>query len=104
MSKVLLALAALAGALVVAGPLPAAQDNAYTVNPLVSDQFPLVGLADPTLVNAWGLTAGLRPTGSTPWWVSDNGANASTLYTGGGVKVPLTVGVAGNPTGVAFNG
>jgi uncharacterized protein (TIGR03118 family) len=70
----------------------------------VSDQFPLVGPADPTLVNAWGLTAGLRPTGSTPWWVSDNGANASTLYSGAGVKQALTVGVPGSPTGVTFNG
>jgi uncharacterized protein (TIGR03118 family) len=104
MSKLLLALASVAGALVVAGPLPAAQDNVYTVDPLVSDQFPLVGPADSTLVNAWGLTAGLRPTGSTPWWVSDNGANAATLYTGAGAKVPLTVAVSGGPTGVVFNG
>jgi uncharacterized protein (TIGR03118 family) len=105
MSKtLLLALAAVAGALIVAAPLSAAADNVYTVNPLVSDQFPLVGPADGTLVNAWGLTAGLRPTGSTPWWVSDNGANASTLYNGAGIKQGLTVGVAGGPTGVAFNG
>ena len=89
MSKLLLAFAAVAGALVVAGPLPAAQDNSYSINPLVSDQFPLVGPADGTLVNAWGLVAGLRPTGSTPWWVSDNGTNASTLYTGAGSKANL---------------
>ena len=35
---------------------------------------------DGNLVNAWGLTAG--PT--TPWWVSDNGTDKSTLYNGDG--------------------
>src|SRR5206468_947791 len=29
--------------------------------------------------------------------------NASTLYTGDGVKLGLTVAVAGNPTGIVFN-
>jgi uncharacterized protein (TIGR03118 family) len=103
MSKLLPALAALAGALLVAAPLSAAEENTYTVNPLVSDQFSLVGPPDGTLVNAWGLAAGLRPAGPTPWWVSDNGADASTLYTGAGVKVALTVAVGGGPTGVVFN-
>jgi uncharacterized protein (TIGR03118 family) len=105
MRKTMLALAAVAGALVVAGSPPAAEDNVYTASPLVSDQFAIgAHPADGMLVNAWGLTAGLRATGSTPWWVSDNGANVSTLYTGTGSKVPLTVGVAGGPTGVVFNG
>jgi uncharacterized protein (TIGR03118 family) len=101
MSKALLALAALAGALVVAGPLAAAKDGGYTVNPLVSDQFAIgSNPADGSLVNAWGLTAG--PT--TPWWVADNGPSLSTLYTGTGSKVALTVSVPGGPTGVVFNG
>src|SRR5919204_4905288 len=105
MSKALLAAATLVAALAVAAPLPAAEDNVYTASPLVSDQFAIgANPADPTLVNAWGLAAGLRPTGSTPWWVADNGTDASTLYTGTGAKVPLTVGVEGGPTGIAFNG
>src|SRR5207247_6647463 len=90
----------LAAALAVAAPLGAACPNAYTVKVLVSDT-PMPGaLTDPDLVNAWGLTAG--PT--TPWWVSDNGTDKSTLYTGAGGKVPLTVGVDGGPTGDVFNG
>jgi len=105
MSKALVVAAVVVAAIAAAAPLPAANDDVYTASPLVSDQFAIgANPADGTLVNAWGLTAGLRATGSTPWWVSDNGADASTLYTGTGSKVPLTVGVAGGPTGVAFNG
>ena len=55
---------------------------------------------DPALVNGWGLSAG--PT--TPWWVSDNGTNNSTLYNGSGAKQALTVSVPGAPTGTVFNG
>ncbi len=55
---------------------------------------------DPSLVNAWGLTA----SSSSPWWVADNGTDVSTLYNGNtGAKVPLTVMVAGGPTGTVFN-
>ena len=65
-----------------------------------SDQTLVTNTTDPTLVNGWGLSAG--PT--TPWWVSDNGTNKSTLYNGTGVKTPLTVAVPGGPTGTVFNG
>jgi uncharacterized protein (TIGR03118 family) len=51
-------------------------------------------------VNGWGLSAG--PT--TPWWVSNNGTNTSTLYDGTGAKQALTVAVPGGPTGTVFNG
>src|SRR6478609_7775722 len=99
-----LALAAAAAVLMAAVPLQAAESNAYTVTPLVSDQATLAGPPDTTLVNAWGLVAGLTANGSTPWWVVDNGTNASTLYTNTGAKQALTVGVAGGPTGIVFNG
>jgi uncharacterized protein (TIGR03118 family) len=66
----------------------------YAVHQLVTDT------ADTSLVNGWGLSAG--PT--TPWWTSNNGTNTSTLYSGTGSKVPLTVAVAGGPTGTVFNG
>jgi uncharacterized protein (TIGR03118 family) len=69
-------------------------DDVFTVHNLVSDT------ADATLVNGWGLSAG--PT--TPWWVSDNGKNATTLYSGTGAKQALTVAVPGAPTGTVFNG
>jgi len=67
---------------------------------------------DANLRNAWGLSRGTP----TPWWISDNGAGVSTLYSGAGVPqpstppaVPLIVtipGLNGNqsaPTGTVFN-
>ena len=76
----------------------------YTVTPLVSDIPGAAALTDPNLVNGWGLAR--SPT--SPWWVADNGPDPSsskaTLYTGAGVKVPLTVNVLGGPTGAVFAG
>jgi uncharacterized protein (TIGR03118 family) len=75
--------------------------NAYSVQALVSDSSTTPAAStDTSLVNGWGLSAG--PT--TPWWVSDNGTNESTLYSGSGAKVPLTVSVPGGPSGTVFNG
>ena len=97
---------AIAGAVVVVGGLAAGaeareQANPYTVHPLVSDDPSVPApVTDTNLVNAWGLSAG--PT--TPWWSSNNGTNTSTLYSGTGAKVALTVAVAGGPTGTVFNG
>ena len=98
--KALLVLALLAlGAMVIAAPLSAAKPTGFTVNPLVSDQPGVAPVTDPDLVNAWGLTS--SPT--SPWWVSDNGTDKSTLYNGGGTKQGLVVSVAGGPTGTVFN-
>jgi uncharacterized protein (TIGR03118 family) len=72
----------------------AAATNSYSPQTLVTNT------SDASLVNGWGLSAG--PT--TPWWVSDNGTNASTLYQGTGTKAALTVSVPGGPTGTVFNG
>jgi uncharacterized protein (TIGR03118 family) len=97
------AFAILVVALFAAAPLGAAEDNSYTVTPLVSDQPGVAPVLDPDLVNAWGLTA----SSTSPWWVADNGTSKSTLYNGiTGAKVPLTVtvGVDSGPTGVVFNG
>ncbi|HSC49510.1 MAG TPA: TIGR03118 family protein [Gaiellaceae bacterium] len=97
--RALLALAATIGAaLIVAAPL-GAKPTAYTVVPLVSDQPGVAAHTDPNLVNAWGLTSG--PT--TPWWVSDNGMDLSTLYRADGSPQALVVGVASAPTGAVFN-
>lgn len=81
---------------------------------LVSD---LPGVApanpvDPFLLNPWGLSYG--PT--SPFWVSDNNAGVTTLYTGTGFKIPLTMNPSqgvniplpdgtpgGTPTGTVFN-
>jgi uncharacterized protein (TIGR03118 family) len=101
--RALLVTALVVGAAVVAAsPLTAAERNSYTVTPLVSDQPGVAANTDPNLVNAWGLTS--SPT--SPWWVSDNGTDKSTLYRGsdgapqGG---PLVVDVGGGPTGTVFN-
>ena len=90
-----------ATAFVLASPLGAAERNAYVVTNLVSNSASVPAAAhDPSLVNAWGLTA----SSTSPWWVADNGADVSTLYNGNtGAKVALTVAVEGGPTGTVFN-
>ena len=99
--RALLALALMLGvAVVAASPLRAAERNTYRVIPLVSDQPGVAPNTDPNLVNAWGLTSG--PT--TPWWVSDNGSDKSTLYRGSdGQPRALVVNVRNAPTGTVFN-
>ena len=77
----------------------------YKQHNLVSDQAGKADVRDPDLVNAWGLSFGP----STPAWVSDNGTNVSTLYSGDVngtpvTKVPFTVSIPGGaPTGTVFN-
>jgi uncharacterized protein (TIGR03118 family) len=73
---------------------------AYNVYPLVSDGSSTTApLADPALVNGWGLSA----TATSPWWVSDNKTNLSTLYSGVGSRSALVVTVPGGPTGTVAN-
>lgn len=72
----------------------------FTIKNLVSDTGAGGTIKDPNLVNAWGMS---RSSGS-PWWVSDNGTNLSTLYLGDGTIAPLVVSVPGGPTGTVFNG
>jgi len=104
---------ALAG--VAAGPAAAAAghtgpghhrfDDGYAQINLVSDLPGVAQLQDPNLVNAWGLSS--SPT--SPLWVSDNGGDKTTLYTGGvsgkpASIVPLVVSIPGGaPTGQVFN-
>lgn len=65
--------------------------DAYTVKVLAQGPAP-----DPDLVNGWGIS---RLPGS-PWWVSDNGTDASTLYKADGSKQALKVAIPGGaPTG-----
>src|SRR5512132_4282453 len=99
-NRALFALALVLGAsLVAASPLAAAERNSYTVTPLVSDQPGVAPHTDANLVNAWGLTA----SATSPWWVSDNGTDLSTLYRGDGTVQGLVVQVDGGPTGTVFN-
>ena len=76
---------------------------------LVSDQPGVAALRDPDLVNAWGLSAspGTDAAPGSPLWVSDNGKDRTTLYSGASatsVTKTLAVDVAsGTPTGQVFN-
>jgi len=82
----------------------------YQQKNLVSDLPNVADHLDPNLVNSWGIT--FPPTG--PFWISDNGAGVSTLYTGDGDPFPLAEplivtippppgGTISTPTGVIFN-
>jgi len=88
----LLALGAAIGLiLVMAIPVAANDRNHYDVNVLVTGPSP-----DADLVNGWGIS---RLPGS-PWWVSDNGTDLSTLYKADGTKQGLRVAIPGGaPTG-----
>jgi uncharacterized protein (TIGR03118 family) len=81
---------------------------------LVSDLPGVAAVTDPHLVNPWGITEG--PAG--PFWISDNNAGVSTLYSVPGanntpvsinglvVSIPTPVdplGASGAPDGTVFN-
>ena len=91
-------LAVLVAVMALAALAPAAEDNSYTVHNLVADTPGTADHTDPNLINGWGLTA--SPT--SPWWVSDNGTNVSTIYRADGTIVPLVVQVPTHPTGAVF--
>src|SRR5262245_32931331 len=85
--------------------------NEFTQTNLVSDLPGLAAHLDPNLVNPWGIAFG--PT--SPFWISDNGAGVTTLYTGAGTPVviaghssitiatPLDQTTPATPTGDVFN-
>jgi uncharacterized protein (TIGR03118 family) len=62
---------------------------------LASQGFTPAATVDPSLVNPWGMSFG--PT--SPFWISNQVTGNSTLYTGTGAKVPLTVAIPGSPSG-----
>src|SRR5215471_5092102 len=53
-----------------------AADAVYVQTNLVSDLAGLATVTDPNLVNPWGVS--FRP--GSPFWVSDQGTNSTTLY------------------------
>jgi uncharacterized protein (TIGR03118 family) len=85
--------------------LSASASAQYVRTDLVTDTGVGGTLPDSALVNGWGLTS----LATSPFWVSDNATGKSTLYTGAGAKVPLTVtipaanGGQGTPTGIVGN-
>lgn len=86
------------------------QNQGFIQTNLVSNLDPKVSGAlhqDLHLKNPWGIVH--SPT--SPWWVSDNNGNVSTLYDGSGNAIPLVVAIpapdgtlTGAPTGIVFNG
>jgi len=77
----------------------------FLITNLVSDQAGAV-ITDPNLVNPWGISF----SGTSPFWVSNNGTGTSTLYsvnptTGAVNKAALTVTIPGDGsvTGQVFN-
>jgi uncharacterized protein (TIGR03118 family) len=68
---------------------------------LVSDVPGLAACAtcttDPNLINPWGIAN----SAASPYWISDQGTNKSTLYTGNGAKnnTVVTIPTTGTPTG-----
>lgn len=101
----LVAVAAAAAVATAVATAAGATAGEYKQTNLISDIPGVARITDPNLVNPWGQAAG--PT--TPLWVSDNGADVSTLYRGGTddtipTIVPLVVSIPqGAPTGVVFN-
>jgi len=94
-------------------PPAAAPGGSYLQTNIVSDVKGTARVTDPSLVNPWGIASGA----DTPFWIADNNAGVSTLYTGTGASVagaPTSVAIpapagspataAGAPTGVVFNG
>ena len=84
-----------------------APGSAYRQTNLITDSPGLAPVLDPLLVNPWGITA----TGSSPFWVANNGTGTSQLIRGdvGGAPVvlnpsPQTVTIPGSlPTGTVAN-
>ena len=67
---------------------------------LVSDMPGLAAVTDTNLKNPWGVS--FAPT--SPFWVSNQVSNNSTLYSAAGSPAPLVVNVPGGPTGQVFTG
>jgi len=71
----------------------------YVQRNLVSDGFVPAEQTDSNLVNAWGITH--LPT--SPWWVSDNGTNVTTLYDANGIAQPAAQPLVVSVTGAGGN-
>ena len=81
-------------------------NGAAMAGPVGFDQINLISnipgeaaVTDPSLLNPWGISN----SATSPFWVADQAANVSTLYSAAGVKNSLVVSVAGGPTGTVFN-
>jgi uncharacterized protein (TIGR03118 family) len=88
------AVAAIGLGAVLAGT-PAAQAGFYVQTNLVSDIAGLGVITDPVLKNSWGVSE--SPT--SPFWVSDQGTNVTTLYNVSGASTVAKVNINPPPIG-----
>lgn len=91
---------ALFGAGMLCGALSAG--TVYFQTNLASDVPGMAANLDPNLKNPWGMSF----SATSPFWVSNQGSNTSTLYNGAGVPQSLVVampsGIPPGPTGQVF--
>jgi uncharacterized protein (TIGR03118 family) len=66
---------------------------------LVSDVPGLAANTDPDLVNPWGISF----SATSPFWISNEGSNTSTVYSATGTTAHAPVTVPGSPTGQVQN-
>ena len=79
----------------------------YSQTNLVSDLPGVAAHQDPNLVNPWGISF----SGTSPFWIADNGTGVATLYNGAGVPNALVATIPppsggtppSAPTGTVFN-
>jgi uncharacterized protein (TIGR03118 family) len=88
---------ALFSAVMLCGSLSAG--TVYFQTNLASDVPGLAAHQDGNLHNPWGMS--FTPT--SPFWISDQGANNATLFNGAGVRQALIVSTPPSPTGQVFN-
>jgi uncharacterized protein (TIGR03118 family) len=74
--------------------------DAFQQTNLVSDVPGLAAVTDPNLKNPWGMSF----SATSPFWVSNQVTNTSTLYAASGAAQALIVSVPGGPTGQVFTG
>jgi len=97
-------LAGAACAAVIALTSSSLRADSYTQLNLVSDVPGVAAHTDPNLVNPWGVSF----SGTSPFWISNQGTGTATLYDGAGNINPLVVtipagGIPSGPTGQVFN-
>jgi uncharacterized protein (TIGR03118 family) len=91
----------------------AADASAYVQTDLVSNVKGLAEITDPNLINAWGVSFISTPSSSSPFWISNQGTNSTTVYSVTGstgvspellkVDIPTTASPPNGPTGQVSN-
>src|SRR3982751_2798182 len=74
--------------------------DAFLQTNLVSSVPGLAPVTDTNLKNPWGMSF----SAASPFWVSNQATNTSTLYAANGAANTLVVSVPGGPTGQVFTG